>query len=610
MNVQKNAYPPYPEYPYSPPFKGLFHNQIPVDSDTPGKYSVYIPDNFEHCSPGVMILVPDETSAQAFLEGETGQSWVNVSDAYGIAIIVVEPHEARVWNLHNVVSMRDDDAFFRSVYASIRDIDTPRDESESTQAVLNMDERGFYLVGYNQGGSAAHKIAMLWPQLVCGLASVNGGIVFEKVIAYYSRRLAPPFLQAKVSDGLETLGLPGGNIPVPVWMIASTDAAASSEAVKSHWITAAKAVEGVANEYAREVYENGSSRIWVTEGETISPRTIYSEFLSQVQRFPSEPGGDLRWTVRAVNQKGKGFFSTETEVDGRIRRWLTYVPSSYDGGKAYPLVIGFHGGTNRGINFAGDSEWHEAAEKYGFLVVYPTAYPSTASSTLIPIPIWNQYVIAPPHDPSDDVAFVKEVIARTRQNYNVDAGRIYASGHSSGGAMSWRLGIDAPGLFAAISPNGVIYGAWPPADNATSPQIPSPGKGLWQLGKDASEPFAAISPLEAPLPVWVCMGQYDYFEADAFFPGNPNDLMLKYWSVYDSFEPNVLTASYEDSGRYYIRTWTNGSGIPIFNYMTMHHCTHVHRPSACDLIWREFFSKFSLDANGKRYYNGQEIFGG
>lgn len=64
MNVQKNAYPPYPEYPYSPPVKGLFHNQIPVNSDIPGKYSVYIPDNFEHCSPGVMILTPDETSAQ------------------------------------------------------------------------------------------------------------------------------------------------------------------------------------------------------------------------------------------------------------------------------------------------------------------------------------------------------------------------------------------------------------------------------------------------------------------------------------------------------------------------------------------------------------------
>ena len=66
MNI--NSISAYPENPYSPPISGVFHEQSPRDTTVPGKYTVYIPDSFQPCSPAVMILAPDYTTAQSFYE--------------------------------------------------------------------------------------------------------------------------------------------------------------------------------------------------------------------------------------------------------------------------------------------------------------------------------------------------------------------------------------------------------------------------------------------------------------------------------------------------------------------------------------------------------------
>jgi polyhydroxybutyrate depolymerase len=598
QETKKNSYPPYPEYPYSPPIKGLFHNQAPQDSSVPGRYSVYIPDNFEPCSPGVLILTPNGMSAQAFLEAEQGQNWLSVSAAYGIVIVVVEPYEANVWNLSNSVNLRDDDAFLKNVYDAIRSKDT------SIPAAFDLDERALYLAGYTEGGNAAHKFTMLWPQLFAGMVSVDGGTISESVIRAYGDRLSYPFAQAASLDGRGAIKLYNKEIPTPVWMIGATNPSVNSDAVKKHWITAADASQGAANDYAQEVYENGAKRVWVTGGESacrLTPEVIYREFLVKVQRFMSEPGGILAWTVDHVNKDGKGFFFTETEFDGRIRRWLTYVPSSYDANKSYPLVVAMHGMSSAVTAFTGDSRWQDAAEKYDLLIVFVQAFPSNVLGR-IPIPIWNQHVLTPSH-PVDDVAFIKEVIARTKKNYSVDAERIYATGHSNGSGMSWRLGIEAAECFTAIAPVGITVGSY---GDEEIPGMRTAAPNTIKTGIPATLNKAV--PLDVPLPVWVFMGRYDVLGADQFAEGNPNDLCLKYWGVRNGFNPSVMTAEYDETGRYYTRTWTNGNdNIPLFRYASVADSPHAYVPYECDLIWREFFSKITMDSTGKRYFNGREI---
>jgi hypothetical protein len=34
---------------------------------------------------------------------------------------------------------------------------------------------------------------------------------------------------------------------------------------------------------------------------------------------------------------------------------------------------------------------------------------------------------------------------------------------------------------------------------------------------------------------------------------------------------------------------------------------HIYLPYECDLIWQEYFGKITMDANGKRYFEGKEM---
>jgi hypothetical protein len=99
-----------PEHPYLPPIKGMFHG-ISVDGFS-GTYSVYIPANFEPCGGCVMLLTPNHTSAQEFLESSAGQQWQSLAGDRMIALVVVEP-DAGQWNLADTQGKRNDEAYLK-----------------------------------------------------------------------------------------------------------------------------------------------------------------------------------------------------------------------------------------------------------------------------------------------------------------------------------------------------------------------------------------------------------------------------------------------------------------------------------------------------------------
>ncbi|MBS4534890.1 hypothetical protein GOQ29_04580 [Clostridium sp. D2Q-14] len=569
----------YPTDPYAPPITGIFHNQTPRNTSLAGRYTVYIPNNFEHCSQAILILPDNQMTAQGFFESTDGQAWKSTADINGIVIVVAESYQNAGWNLTNAINMRDDEEFLYGV------VDTIRQKYSTIPAAFNLDERSLYLVGYNSGGIAAHKMAMHWPQLFGGLISINGSDVPSSVISAFGNTFSYPFIAGQNSDGRETIGLNNKDIPLPVWMI-STTSIPNNVAVKNYWVAADNAIEDEPNEYAQTTYINGATRIWLTTGATIpTPTVLFENFLNEALRYTNTPGGKLEWRVKTENVSGKGFIYTEATIDGKLRRWYTYVPSTYNDANEYPLIVAMHGGSNSAEAFIGDSRWHEAAEEYGLLVVFPQAYPCPLPSFgWIPVPVWNQYIVSP-SSPPDDVAFIREVITRTSQNYNVNAKKIFATGHSNGAGMTWRLGLDAPELFAAIAPAGWTISAIP----GESP-VPS---------------------LTSPLPVWLFMGRYDQVGADEFKNGNSNDMCLKYWANRNGFDYTKLTTEYDQSGNYYSRVWTNGTdNIPLFKFTSVTECPHIYVPYECELLWEQFFSKITLETNGKRYFDGQEIVNG
>lgn len=183
-----------PQSPYDPPVSGLFHDQS-LDGDNAGEYTVYISPDFEPCSGAVLLLTPDDTTAEGFFASDIGQAWKTVIDRDGLALVVAEPENAGAWNTGDSPDARDDEAFLKALW------DRMRSKSQELEAPFDMDERAVYLVGYEEGGAAAQEFAMEWPTLFAGVASVNASEIPEDVMQAAGEAYSYPFAQAENLDG-------------------------------------------------------------------------------------------------------------------------------------------------------------------------------------------------------------------------------------------------------------------------------------------------------------------------------------------------------------------------------------------------------------------------
>lgn len=126
-----------------------------------------------------------------------------------------------------------------------------------------------------------------------------------------------------------------------------------------------------------------------------------------------------------------------SKVDNTLQPYRIFVPASYDRSKAYPLIIALHGmggDENSYFDSYKNGAFKIEAEQRGYIVACPKGREPA-----------SMYVGAAEQD-------VLDVIAEVRRAYNIDADRIYATGHSMGGFGSWSIAINHPELFAAIAP--------------------------------------------------------------------------------------------------------------------------------------------------------------
>lgn len=147
------------------------------------------------------------------------------------------------------------------------------------------------------------------------------------------------------------------------------------------------------------------------------------------------------------------------EVDGRERIFFAYLPSPLDKARAYPLVFVFHGGGGTAEGVAWETSWTELAVKEAFILVYPEgtrAKPDVPADFRTNGQSWNdgskRTHLTAVIKGVDDVHFVKAMIEYLQSQFNIDSKRIYASGFSNGGSMSFRVGRELSGLIAGIAP--------------------------------------------------------------------------------------------------------------------------------------------------------------
>jgi polyhydroxybutyrate depolymerase len=144
-----------------------------------------------------------------------------------------------------------------------------------------------------------------------------------------------------------------------------------------------------------------------------------------------------------------GTESKTLEFGGRTRTYLIHPPKGYDGKTPLPLVLVLHGAVQGAANVERMSGMSAKADKENFLVAYPNG---TSRSGLTPT--WNAgaccgYALT---NKVDDVGFLRVLIDKLEHDYTVDPKRIFVTGISNGGMMSYRLACELADRIAAIAP--------------------------------------------------------------------------------------------------------------------------------------------------------------
>lgn len=136
-------------------------------------------------------------------------------------------------------------------------------------------------------------------------------------------------------------------------------------------------------------------------------------------------------------------------VGGAARTYRLHIPVGAPPG-ALPLVVVFHGGGGNARNAARMSGMDAKADEAKFIVAYPNGSGPMAGGLLT----WNTwrccgYAL---DNRIDDVAFVRAMVEAIAREHAIDRKRIFATGLSNGGMMTYRVGCELADVFAAIAP--------------------------------------------------------------------------------------------------------------------------------------------------------------
>lgn len=173
-------------------------------------------------------------------------------------------------------------------------------------------------------------------------------------------------------------------------------------------------------------------------GFTYHLPTIWQED-QPVSRYLS--GWLARWAIAAVvvaSLAGNACADTLV-VSGRPRTYTLVTPSA--AGRV-PLVVVLHGLGGNGQSVAASTGWDKLARDEGFAAVFPDAENGSweigAAEAILPS--------------NPDVAFLNKLVATLVANGTADPRRVYITGVSRGGAMTYAMMCAKSQLFAAAAP--------------------------------------------------------------------------------------------------------------------------------------------------------------
>ena len=119
--------------------------------------------------------------------------------------------------------------------------------------------------------------------------------------------------------------------------------------------------------------------------------------------------------------------------DGKEYTAYDYIPDSYTGDEAVPLVVLLHGFSEDPLCPAATCGWADVAAEEGFILVAPDYLNDIESKGIA-------------------VDCVMQIVNETLETYNIDRSRVYLTGFSMGGMNTFFTSYLNAGTFAAIAP--------------------------------------------------------------------------------------------------------------------------------------------------------------
>ena len=254
--------------------------------------------------------------------------------------------------------------------------------------------------------------------------------------------------------------------------------------------------------------------------------------------------------------------------DNIYRDYIVYIPLSYNASEPTPLVFNLHGRSSNAYQLMWYGDFRSIADSANFIIVHPQGLLNSSGVTH-----WNigQSTV-------DDIGFFNSLYTRLIFDYNIDLSRVYSTGMSNGGYMSYYLACAMNDKISAIAS---VTGAMAQyTQTICNPSHPTP---IMEIHGTA-DPTVPFNDIVSGLDYWRKYNNCNFIADTTVVP----DLVLGDWStvehiVYNNGDNGVTTELFKvNNGGH---TWPGSSfSIGVTNYDI----------NASVEIWN-FFAKYDLN---------------
>ena len=261
---------------------------------------------------------------------------------------------------------------------------------------------------------------------------------------------------------------------------------------------------------------------------------------------------------------------------GLFREFIKYVPQSINANnESAPIVFVLHGYTSYDDWIFDYSNFQTQADEHGLILIFPqgSIYQPT-QATHWNVGGWTS------QSTTDDIDFIDSIIDYLDGNYLVNLNRIYSTGMSNGGFMSYVLACQLSHRIAGIA--SVTGSMTNQTFNECDAKHPTP---VMQIhgAKDNTVPYAGnnnMKPIDDVMEFWVNYNACNVTPSETVIEDNDGDGLGGTISVYNGCMNDVSVELYYLDGLGH--QWPSIKGTRVFDI------------DSASVIW-EFFSKYNVD---------------